>query len=74
MSTKALYRHKTTGDLFAIETDETGKVISTDGLSLSANRSSPWRETRSIAEGLNDEPLAGSGPRTNPLCETFETS
>ena len=31
MSTKALYRHKNSGDLFAIETDETGKVISTSG-------------------------------------------
>ena len=31
MSKKALYRHKRTGDLFAIETDETGKVISTSG-------------------------------------------
>ncbi len=28
---KALYRHKQTGDLFAIETDETGKVLSTSG-------------------------------------------
>lgn len=28
---KALYRHKTSGDLFAIETDDTGKVISTSG-------------------------------------------
>ena len=31
MTKKALYRHKTSGDLFAIETDETGKVISTSG-------------------------------------------
>ena len=31
MSMKALYRHKRTGDLFAIETDETGEVISTSG-------------------------------------------
>jgi len=31
MSKKALYRHKGTGDLFAIETDETGRVISTSG-------------------------------------------
>ena len=31
MSKKALYRHKRSGDLFAIETDETGKVISTSG-------------------------------------------
>jgi hypothetical protein len=31
MNKKALYRHKRTGDLFAIETDETGKVLSTSG-------------------------------------------
>ena len=31
MSKKALYKHKRSGDLFAIETDETGKVISTSG-------------------------------------------
>jgi len=31
MSKKALYRHKGTGDLFAIETDETGRVLSTSG-------------------------------------------
>ncbi|MHC4541131.1 MAG: hypothetical protein ACYS74_15335 [Planctomycetota bacterium] len=31
MSTKALYRHERTGDLFAIETDEAGQVISTSG-------------------------------------------
>lgn len=31
MSTKTLYRHKRTGDLFAIETDETGRVLSTSG-------------------------------------------
>ena len=28
---KALYRHKRSGDLFAIETDENGKVLSTSG-------------------------------------------
>ena len=28
---KALYRHKKSGDLFAIETDEGGRVISTAG-------------------------------------------
>ncbi len=28
---KAIYRHKKTGDVFAIETDEAGKVISTSG-------------------------------------------
>ncbi len=28
---KAIYRHKRSGDLFAIETDDTGKVISTSG-------------------------------------------
>ena len=31
MSKKALYRHKRTGDLFAIETDEDGNVLSTSG-------------------------------------------
>jgi hypothetical protein len=31
MSKKALYKHKRTGDLFAIEADETGRVISTSG-------------------------------------------
>lgn len=28
---KSLYRHKQSGDLFAIETDETGKIIGTCG-------------------------------------------
>ncbi len=28
---KALYRHKKSGDVFAIETDEAGNVISTSG-------------------------------------------
>jgi len=31
MSRKALYKHKKSGDLFAIETDEDGKVLSTSG-------------------------------------------
>ena len=31
MSKKALYKHMRTGDLFAIETDEAGRVISTSG-------------------------------------------
>jgi len=31
MSKKALYKHKNSGDIFAIETDETGKVLSTSG-------------------------------------------
>ena len=31
MTKKALYKHKTSGDLFAIETDEQGNVISTSG-------------------------------------------
>jgi len=31
MSKKALYKHKRSGDLFAIETDETGRVLSTSG-------------------------------------------
>jgi hypothetical protein len=31
MSKKALYKHKRTGDLFAIETDDAGKVLSTSG-------------------------------------------
>ena len=28
---KAIYRHKTSGDLFAIETDDQGNVVSTSG-------------------------------------------
>lgn len=31
MTQKAIYRHKRTGDLFAIETDEDGNVLSTSG-------------------------------------------
>ena len=31
MAKKAIYRHKTTGDLFAIETDDKGNVVSTSG-------------------------------------------
>ena len=31
MSKKSLYRHKRTGDLFAIETDEDSNVLSTSG-------------------------------------------
>jgi len=31
MSTKALSRHKRTGDLFAIETDGSGNILSTSG-------------------------------------------
>jgi len=31
MSKKALYKHKRSGDLFAIETDGAGRVISTSG-------------------------------------------
>ena len=31
MNRKAIYKHKRTGDLFAIETDEQGKVLSTSG-------------------------------------------
>jgi len=31
MNMKALYRHKRTGDLFAIETDGSGNVLSTSG-------------------------------------------
>ena len=31
MNKKALYRHRRTGDLFAIETDSAGKVLSTSG-------------------------------------------
>jgi len=31
MSKKALYRHKKSGDLFAIETDGKGNIISTSG-------------------------------------------
>ena len=31
MTKKAIYRHKTSGDLFAIETDDKGDVVSTSG-------------------------------------------
>lgn len=31
MSKKAIYKHKKSGDLFAIETDDTGTVLSTSG-------------------------------------------
>ena len=31
MTNKALYKHKRSGDLFAIETDDQGKVVSTSG-------------------------------------------
>ena len=31
MTKKALYKHKRTGDLFAIETDDAGRVLSTSG-------------------------------------------
>jgi len=31
MSNKAIYKHKKTGDLFAIESDEDGNVLSTSG-------------------------------------------
>jgi len=31
MSTIALYKHRMTGDLFAIETDDSGRVVSTSG-------------------------------------------
>jgi len=31
MTKKAIYKHKKTGDLFAIETDGEGKVVSTSG-------------------------------------------
>jgi len=31
MHKKALYKHKRTGDLFAIETDEASNVVSTSG-------------------------------------------
>jgi len=31
MSNKAIYKHKRTGDIFAIETDEDGNVLSTSG-------------------------------------------
>jgi hypothetical protein len=35
MSKKAVYKHKKTGNLFAIETDEKGNVLSTSGPLLS---------------------------------------
>ena len=31
MTKKAIYKHKRTGDLFAIETDDQGNVVSTSG-------------------------------------------
>ncbi|MHC4620757.1 MAG: hypothetical protein ACYTEQ_23675, partial [Planctomycetota bacterium] len=31
MSKKAVYKHKKSGDLFAIETDDQGNVVSTSG-------------------------------------------
>ena len=31
MTKKAIYKHKRTGDLFAIETDDHGSVVSTSG-------------------------------------------
>ena len=31
MTKKAIYRHKRSGDLFAIETDDKGKVVSASG-------------------------------------------
>lgn len=31
MTKKAIYKHKRSGDLFAIETDERGNIISTSG-------------------------------------------
>ena len=31
MTQKAIYRHKRTGDLFAIETDDNGSVVSSSG-------------------------------------------
>jgi len=31
MRKKALYKHKRSGDLFAIKTDDTGRVLSTSG-------------------------------------------
>ena len=31
MNNKALYKHKRSGDLFAIETDDQGNVVSTSG-------------------------------------------
>jgi len=37
MMRKAIYRHKNTGGLFAIETDEDGKVVSSCGPLLSSD-------------------------------------
>jgi len=34
---KAIYKHKKTGDLFAIETDEDGKILSSCGPLLSSD-------------------------------------
>lgn len=35
MTRKAIYKHKRTGDLFAIETDSDGNIVSTSGPLLS---------------------------------------
>jgi hypothetical protein len=37
MTKKAIYKHKKTGDLFAIETDENGGVVSSCGPLLSSD-------------------------------------
>ena len=37
MTKKAIYKHKKTGDLFAIETDGDGKVVSSCGPLLSSD-------------------------------------
>jgi hypothetical protein len=37
MTKKAIYKHKKSGDLFAIETDEDGKVVSSCGPLLSSD-------------------------------------
>ena len=52
MTKKAIYRHKKTGDLFAIETDEDGKVVSSCGpvLSSDIDEQTPFRVEGSRAE------------------------
>ena len=37
MTRKALYKHRTTGDLFAIEVDKAGSILSTSGPLLTKN-------------------------------------
>lgn len=46
MKKKPLYKHKKGGDLFAIETDEAGNVLSTSGLLLTEDLNPEADRTR----------------------------